>query len=176
MKVSSSKTVQATNHHFHLSLSSPNTMKKKPPWPSCHMEHVHTSVLHAHTASPALPLCKPVNVFLCSSTPKKKKKKAICFVWGCSALLEMFLSICLSHLRQHFLQEGTCGGGPVALKSACLTNCGSSAESVAQRDAATSAAGFDTAACGRQRMQHEGKTRQKEDLHPTGETLWSVAN
>lgn len=67
------------------------------------------------------------------------------------------------------------GEAPVALKSACLTNCGSSAETVAQRDAATSAAGFDTAVCGKQRMRHGRKARQKEDLHPTGGTLWSVA-
>lgn len=86
----------------------------------------------------------------------------------------MCLSICLPHLKQPF-QAGTCGGGPGALKSACLTNCGSSVESVAQRATASSAAGIDTAACGRQRMQHDGRARQKGDLHPRGETLRSAA-
>ena len=132
-------------------------LKNKPTMASLpHGKHMHICVAcsHAVPTSPALTPCKIVKVL-----PPKKR--------GCSALLEM----CLSHLRQ----EGTCGGGLVALKSACLTNCGSSAESVAQRGAATSAAGFDTAAYGRQRMRHEGKARQIEDLHPTGEPLWSVA-
>lgn len=86
----------------------------------------------------------------------------------------MCLSICLPHLKQR-LREGTCGGGPGALKSACLTNCGSSVESVAQRAAASSTAGADTAACGRQRTRHDGRARQKGDLHPRGETLRSAA-
>lgn len=124
--------------------------------------------------------CRYANQLICSCVlpPQKnppKNNTAGCFVWGYSTLLEMCLGICLSHLRQRFLQEGTWGGGLVALKSACLTNCRSSAESVAQRDAASSAAGFDTAACGRLGMRHEAKARQKEDLHPTRETLWSVA-
>lgn len=118
VKVSSSKTVRATNHHFHLSRSSPNTMKNKPPMAFLsHGTRAHICVACRHS-----PLCKPVHVFWSSSTQKKKKnnpKKPVCFVWGCSAPLEMCLGICLSHLRQRFLQERTCGGGPGCFK-VCL--------------------------------------------------------
>lgn len=41
VKVSSSKTVPVTNHHFHLALSSPNRMKKEPPMAFLsHVTHV----------------------------------------------------------------------------------------------------------------------------------------
>lgn len=149
----------------------PTRWRRSPRWPSCHMSPTCVSVLHADAVSPAPLLCKPVNLFLCSST-KNPQKTGRCFVWGHSALLEMCLSICLPHLKQRS-REGTCGGGLGALKSTCLTNCGSSVESVAQRAAASSAAGVDTAACGRQRMRHDGRARQKGDLHPRGKH-WGV--
>lgn len=117
LKVSSSKTVRATNHHFHLSRSSPNMMKNKPPMALLsHGTRAHICVACRHSS-----LCKPVNVFWSSSTKKKETppKKPVCFVWGCSAPLEMCLGICLSHLRQRFLQERTCGGGPGCFK-VCL--------------------------------------------------------
>lgn len=118
----------------------PTRWRTSPRWPSCHMSHMCVSLLHADAASPAS-LCKAVNLFYFFLLKKKKTTTGRCFDWGRSALLEMWLDISLPHLNQSFREEETCGGGLLALKSACLTNCGSSVELVAQRAAATSAVG-----------------------------------
>lgn len=98
--------------------------------------------LHVYVMSPVsvyMGRCaRYVNLSLCFP------QKAGCVVSGCnSALLKVCLCICLSHLEQCFVLEKTCGGGLFALKSMCLTNCGSSTESVSQRTTATSPTSFD---------------------------------